>query len=164
MLDAGVAAGNGLDDGGPRVGALLRLEGLVPHVPIVIAADFAFSDRPPDASGVSARWLHLMGSVGLRGAFLERTLALEGRIGGVAEWTGASVDGASGSDAGGRWQPGIGAGVELAWMFSRYIGLAGGIDTAVVPSGTAIRVEGAIAGRSPSEHVAGYLGVRLPLF
>lgn len=162
-IDAGLLVGNGLSAGGPSVGGLLRLEGLLPLVPIVLAADFSLADRPSDGAGLSAQWFTSMASIGLRGGLLARSLSMEGRIGGMATWTGASISDAGQTDSGGRWQPGIGAGFEVAWMFSRRVGIAGGIDGSITPSATSIRVRNSAVARSPAERIAGYIGLRLGL-
>ena len=164
VLDLGVLVGNGLDGGSPRAGASTRLGLLIPKTPLLLDVATSFTIRPTDARGLLARWVTVGGGVGIRGALLERTIAIEGRLEGLAEWSGASVTTGGIGDSGGRVQPGIGVGVEVTWMFSRMIGLAMGIDGALVPSGTVFRVRGTSFGRSPPEHVAGYVGIRLGLF
>ncbi len=161
VLDVAVLVGNGLERGGPRAGALARIGLLVPRTPLLLHVDTSFTVRPTDARGLLARWVTVGGGIGIRGAVLDRSLAVEGRLQGLAAWSGASVTDAGTGDSGGRVEPGIGAGVEIAWMFSEMIGLDLGVDGDLVPSGTVFRVRGSSFGRSTPAHVAGYVGIRL---
>jgi hypothetical protein len=164
-LDAGMIVGNGLEGGSPRVGVELAGSFLIPSTPLLPVVNASFAARPPDDQGVSARWVTLGAGLGLRAGLVGRTLALEARVEGIAEWTGASVtDGAGRGDSGGRWQPGVRAGVDVAWMFTRYVGVIAGVDGDIVPSGTVVHVHGTPLDRSPPEHVAALVGIRFGLY
>jgi len=156
-LDLGAVGGVGLDDGGPRLGALAR-PWWSPFEPVALELGLRFAARSDDPL---VTWSSVSLGAALRLTPHHSALSVRLRAGARATRVVASTDAAGQSDSSSALQLGPELGAELSWPQASSAAAFVGAEIEIPRPRLRVQVRGREAGEVPSVVAGGVVGVRL---
>jgi hypothetical protein len=156
-LELAAVGGAGLDDGGPRLGALAR-PWWSPFEPVALELGLRFAARPDDPL---VTWSSVSLGAALRLTPQRSPLAVRLRAGARATRVVASTDAAGQRDSSSALQLGPELGAELSWPQASSAAAFVGAEVEIPRPRLRVEVRGREAGEVPSVVAGGVLGVRL---
>jgi hypothetical protein len=156
-LELAAVGGAGLDDGGPRLGALAR-PWWSPFEPVALELGLRFAARADDPL---VTWSSVSLGAALRLTPQRSPLAVRLRAGARATRVVASTDAAGQRDSSSALQLGPELGAELSWPQASSTAAFLGAEIEIPRPRLRVEVRGREAGEVPSVVAGGVLGVRL---